>query len=120
MPLDEHIEGRHGEGLARLKIGPAPVHDLLQMADERQHREHRLHPVRSKYPNAFEFIPICGRRSRGSGTWRTRSSTSVGCGSTMSTAVPSAAASSKTGSACGRKGSTIWLWNSAGLCVTSG
>ena len=30
----------------------------------------------------FEFIPICSRNSRGSRTWRTRSSTSVGCGST--------------------------------------
>src|SRR5215467_8869040 len=47
IPLDEHIEGRHGEGQARLKIGPAPVHDLFQMENERQHREHRLdeHPV---------------------------------------------------------------------------
>src|SRR5215217_30716 len=47
MPLDEDIEGRHGEGQARLKIGPAPMHDLFEMADERQHREHRLdeHPV---------------------------------------------------------------------------
>src|SRR5215475_12744011 len=47
MPLDEDIEGRHGEGQARLKIGPAPVHDLFEMAHERQHREHRLdeHPV---------------------------------------------------------------------------
>ncbi len=47
MPLDEDIEGRHGEGQARLKIGPAPVHDLFEMANERQHREHRLdeHPV---------------------------------------------------------------------------
>jgi hypothetical protein len=35
IPLDEHIEGRHGEGQARLKIGPAPVHDLFEMADER-------------------------------------------------------------------------------------
>ena len=42
MPLDEDIEGRHGEGEARLKIGPAPMHDLFHMADERQHREHRL------------------------------------------------------------------------------
>src|SRR5262249_24537512 len=25
-----------------LKIGPAPMHDLFEMADERQHREHRL------------------------------------------------------------------------------
>src|SRR5438094_1350274 len=47
MPLDEDIEGRHGEGEARLKIGPAPMHDLFEMANERQHREHRLdeHPV---------------------------------------------------------------------------
>ena len=42
MPLDQHIEDGHGEGQARLKIGPAPVHDLLQMADERQHGEDRL------------------------------------------------------------------------------
>src|SRR6266511_3803235 len=43
MPLDEHIEGGHGERQARLKICPAPMHHLLHMADERQHREHRLH-----------------------------------------------------------------------------
>jgi len=43
VPLDQHIEGGHGEGQARLKIGSAPMHDLLQMADERQHRAHRLH-----------------------------------------------------------------------------
>src|SRR5262249_46438273 len=43
MPLDEHIEGRHGESQARLKIAPAPVHDLFEMAHERQHREHGLY-----------------------------------------------------------------------------
>src|SRR6059058_2376510 len=43
MPLDQHIEGRHGERQACLKIRPAPMHHLLQMADERQHREHRFH-----------------------------------------------------------------------------
>src|SRR6266540_5634888 len=43
MPLDQHIEGRHGERQARLKIRPAPMHHLLQMADERQHGEHGLH-----------------------------------------------------------------------------
>src|SRR5215510_10357644 len=32
MPLDEHIEGRHGEGQARLKIDLAPVYDLFEMA----------------------------------------------------------------------------------------
>src|SRR5215813_12271224 len=42
IPLDEDIKGGHGEGQARLKIGPAPMHDLFEMANERQHREHRL------------------------------------------------------------------------------
>src|SRR5215471_18811808 len=43
IPLDQHIEGGHGEREARLKIGPASMHHLFQMADQRQHREHRLH-----------------------------------------------------------------------------
>ena len=43
MPLDEHIEGGHGEREPGLKIRPAPVHDFLEMADERQHRQDRLH-----------------------------------------------------------------------------
>src|SRR5262250_1666073 len=43
MPLDQHIEGGHGEGQTRLKIGPAPMHHVFEMADKRQHREHRLH-----------------------------------------------------------------------------
>src|SRR5262249_59698228 len=42
MPLDEHIVGRHGERQACLKIRPTPMHHLFQMADQRQHREHRL------------------------------------------------------------------------------
>ena len=42
MPLDQHIEDGHGESEARLKIGPAPVHDLFEMADQRQHGEDRL------------------------------------------------------------------------------
>src|SRR5499433_3273925 len=43
MPLDEHIEGGHGERQTRLKILPASMHHLFEMADECQHREHRLH-----------------------------------------------------------------------------
>src|SRR5919202_4616397 len=43
MPLDQHIEGRHGERQACLKIGPAPMHHLLEMEHHRQHGEHRLH-----------------------------------------------------------------------------
>src|SRR5712691_3774175 len=32
MPLDPHVEGRHGEGQPCLKIRPAPMHHLLHMA----------------------------------------------------------------------------------------
>src|SRR5215471_9201040 len=47
MPLDQHIESGHRERQARLKIGPAPMHHLLEMTHEREHRQHRLyqHPV---------------------------------------------------------------------------
>src|SRR5499426_4724617 len=43
VPLDQHIEGGHGEGQTRMKIGPSPMHHVFEMADQRQHREHRLH-----------------------------------------------------------------------------
>src|SRR6266487_6187700 len=42
MPLDQHIEGGHGEREPRVKILPHAVHPLLEMADKRQHGEHRL------------------------------------------------------------------------------
>jgi putative transposase len=58
--------------------------------------------------HVLEFIPVCGRSSRGSSTWRTRSATSVGCGSTMSRVVSSAVAASKTEAASGRWASAIW------------
>ena len=47
MPLDQDIEGGHGEREACVEVLPDPVHDFLEVADERQHREHRLdeHPV---------------------------------------------------------------------------
>src|SRR5438105_2264529 len=43
LPLDQHIEGGHGEREPGVKIRPDAVHDLLKVADERQHRQHRLH-----------------------------------------------------------------------------
>src|SRR6266446_3894764 len=43
MPLDQHLKRLHGEREAGLKVLPAPMHDLLEVADERQHREHRPH-----------------------------------------------------------------------------
>ena len=42
MPLHQHVKRRHGEREAGLEGRPDPVHDLFDMADERQHREHRL------------------------------------------------------------------------------
>ncbi len=43
MPLDQDIEGGHGEREPGVEIRPDAMHDLFEMADERQHREHRLH-----------------------------------------------------------------------------
>ena len=57
--------------------------------------------------SSYEFIPLCGRHSRGSSTWRTRSSTSVGCGATLSLAGASAVAASKTEAAYRRWASAI-------------
>jgi len=42
MPLDEYIEGGDGEREPGMEIRPDPAHDLLAMADQRQHRQHRL------------------------------------------------------------------------------
>src|SRR5919197_2540702 len=43
MPLDQHIEERHREREPCLKIRPLAVHDFLEVADECQHRQDRLH-----------------------------------------------------------------------------
>src|SRR5438309_11685216 len=43
VPLDQPIAGGHGDGEARLTIGPAPMHHLRHMADQRQPGEPRLH-----------------------------------------------------------------------------
>src|SRR4029453_16235509 len=65
MPLDQHIEDGHGEGEARLKIGPAPVHNLFEMADERQHGEDRLDehavlPLAALTQFEVGWIPLSG------------------------------------------------------------
>src|SRR5205807_5787694 len=52
--------------------------------------------------------------------WPTRPCTTAGGASSLSTAVGSVVVSSKTGSACGRRASVIWAWNSAAPCTTSG
>ena len=43
MPLDQDIKGRHGERESSLEIRPHAVHDPLEMADQSQYGEHRLH-----------------------------------------------------------------------------
>src|SRR5688572_21934502 len=43
MPLGQDIEGGHGEREPGVEIRPSPVHDLFEMADERQRGQDRLH-----------------------------------------------------------------------------
>ena len=40
MPLDEDIEGGHGEREPGIEIRPDPMHDLLEMTDPGQHGQH--------------------------------------------------------------------------------
>jgi hypothetical protein len=42
VPLDQHIEDGHGEREPGVEICPGPVHDLLEVAHDGQHGEHRL------------------------------------------------------------------------------
>src|SRR6266852_2306091 len=68
LPLDQHIEGRHGERQASLKIRPAPMHDSLEMADHGQHGEHRLHqhavlPFAALTQFQVAWIPLRGMES---------------------------------------------------------
>src|SRR4029453_1233809 len=62
------IESGHRERQARLKIRPAPMHHLLQMTNEREHREHCPHQ-HAAFPLAprpqFEVgrIPLGGMES---------------------------------------------------------
>ena len=69
MPLDQDIEGGHGEREPGVEIRPDPMHDPFEMADERQHREHRLdeHTVLPRAALAqFEVgrIALCGMEGR--------------------------------------------------------
>src|SRR5712691_239745 len=69
MPLDQHIEGGHGERQARLTIRPAPMHHLFTMADQRQHREHRLDEHAVLPLTALTQVQVAGipRRAREAG-----------------------------------------------------
>jgi len=43
MPRDQHIAGRHGARQTGFERPPAPRHRLLEVPDQRQPGEHRLH-----------------------------------------------------------------------------
>jgi hypothetical protein len=65
IPLDQDIKGGHGEREPRLEIRPDAVHDFLEVADERQHREDRLHehallPLPSLTQFEIARIPLGG------------------------------------------------------------
>src|SRR2546428_12778547 len=65
MPLDQHIEGGHGEREAGVEIRPASGHDLLKVAHDGQHRQDRLPQDASlPLPPAPEFeggrVPLGG------------------------------------------------------------
>src|SRR6266850_2608103 len=64
MPLDQHIEGCHGERESGMEIRPDLMHRLLEVADQRQHREHRLHQHAVLPPPALTPCEV-GRIPRG-------------------------------------------------------
>jgi len=68
MPLYQHIKSRHGESEPCLKILPDPVHDLFEMADHGEHRQHRLDEpavIPLSPPTQFEVGGIALRRMAG-------------------------------------------------------
>src|SRR5262245_23524138 len=69
LPLDQHVEGSHGERQARLKIRPAPMHDLFKMANKRQHREdcldeHTVLPFAALTQFQVGGVAVCGMEAR--------------------------------------------------------
>src|SRR5882762_1460888 len=56
MPLDQHIEGGHGECQAGLKVLPAPVHDFLEVADHRGDVSQVLIPSQRDCPNSYRLM----------------------------------------------------------------
>ena len=42
IPLDEQVEHRHRVSQTALEVSPNPVHHLLEMTNQSQHREHRF------------------------------------------------------------------------------
>src|SRR4029450_11250146 len=68
LPLDEHVEGHHGECQPGVKILPPAVHNPLEVAHHGQHGEHRLYE-HAVLPLAalteFEIARITLRRMKG-------------------------------------------------------
>src|SRR6266498_964691 len=69
MPLDQHIEGRHGEREAGVEILPHAVRDPLEMANHGQHGEHRFHqqavlPLAPRTQFEIARVPLRGMEAR--------------------------------------------------------
>ena len=69
MPLNQHIEGCHRERQPCLKIRPDPMHHLLEVTDQRQHREdrfdeHAVLPLAALTQFEVEWIALCGMEGR--------------------------------------------------------
>src|SRR5207249_6269149 len=60
MPLDQDIKGRHGERESGLEIPPHAVHDLFEMANAGQHRQHRLHQHTLLPLSPLTEFEVCG------------------------------------------------------------
>ena|SRR6516162_2770575 len=56
MPLDQHIEGRHGEREPRLNVLPHAVHDLLAQAISLRDPRDMPHPASSPTPRAVQAL----------------------------------------------------------------
>jgi hypothetical protein len=56
MPLGKDVEGRHHPSQAHLEVAPHPMHHMLEMIHQRQHREHGLdHHPRVPRPARTQF-----------------------------------------------------------------
>src|SRR5215510_14381582 len=80
VPLDQHIEGGHGEGQARLKIGPAPMHHLFQtMVRQKANTQRGLEMVcwlpNTPWTRRGSSCHTAGRKTRSShaSNWLSRS-----------------------------------------------
>src|SRR5262245_37960723 len=66
MPLDEDIQGGHGEGEAGVEVLPDAVHDFLAMAHDGEHRlhQHAVFPLAALTQFEVRRVPLRGMEAR--------------------------------------------------------